>query len=68
VLVECDQADLPSARSWREPSGAGHVRRDALGLRVAVCDAREVQGRVEIAVLNVPASAVVAGEDALARA
>src|SRR4051794_15029843 len=41
VLIETDQADLPSARSWREPSGAGHVGLDALCLRVPVCHAGE---------------------------
>jgi hypothetical protein len=59
VLVQIDQAYLSSARSWREPSGAGHVRLDALGLCVSMRHARKVQGGVEVAVLNVPAGIVV---------
>jgi len=40
----------------------------SLGPRVPVRHAREVQGRVEVAVLLVPAGVVVAGEDAVGEA
>jgi hypothetical protein len=68
VLVESNQADLPSARSWREPSGTGHVRLDALRLGVPMGHASEVQGRVGVAVLNMPAGVLVAGKDAVGEA
>src|SRR6266576_2691914 len=63
VLAQVSEADLPSARSWREPPGAGHVRRDALRLHVPSSHLSEVEGRVEVAVLLVPAGVVIAGED-----
>jgi hypothetical protein len=54
---------VPSARVSRLRSGGGDVTLQTLGLRGQLSQPGEVQGRVQIAVLLVPAG--LAGEDAL---